>query len=296
MDAIRRWSGSPRAHALGTALSVGGWALGLSMWFIQTGGRFPTGIDLGAYLRGAHDFLAGNAVYVGHIGDATNFPYAPTWAVLFATLAWIPGPMLQAALTALDLAALRYVTGSWRATGWVLWCPLVMFEIVSGNIDLLIAAAMVMAWRGRSWPLALVGLAKIAPLLALPVREWRRAALVIAGCILVTLPWLHLWPEWFAYLLRQPALIPISLPIPWFVRLPFALALVATRRSWVVALGAVIAMPSMYLSTLLILLAPARLYLDRPSGTRAQTLDPEKGHAVPGIRTHRQPSVIGPVA
>ena len=43
---------------------------------------------------------------------------------------------------------------------------------------------------------------------------------------LITLPWLGLWVEWIEYLLRQPTMIRISLPLgPWWLRLPIALAL-----------------------------------------------------------------------
>jgi len=99
--------------------------------------------------------------------------------------------------------------------------------------------------------------------LALPPRTWRPAVATGAVLVAITLPWLFLWPQWVEYLLRQPALIPISLPIPWYLRLPVALLLIAiVRRPWAAALAVEIAMPSLYNSTLLILLAPLRLWLD----------------------------------
>ena len=261
------------------AASLLGWAIGLaSLWLIREGRLLEPGIDLGAYLRAGEDLLHGRSVYVGQIGDPTNFPYAPTWAVISA-LATIPPPeVVQVAMYALDLVAIRYVAGSWRAAGYVMAWPLTAFVMSAGNIDLLIAGAIVLAWRegvardgapvraeaiARVAPLVLMALAKLAPALALPPRRVSQALLVAVACFLVTLPWLHLWPEWVGYLVRQPAQIAISIPIPWFVRVPAALALIAlVRRPWAAALAVVVAMPSLYLSTSVILIAAIRLYLD----------------------------------
>lgn len=266
--------GTPAHHARGVTrprrlrdlilltLSVCGWGLGLAAWFHETGGAITTGVDLAAYLRAGRDLAAGLPVYTTPIGDSTAFAYAPPWAILFAALSVIPGALIQLAIVLLDLAALRYLTGSWRAVGYVIPIPMTIFLIDAGNIDLLIAAAIVMAWRGNSGPLAAFALAKIAPVLAVPRAHLRQAFIVAAVSVAITLPWLRLWPEWVAYLVSQPASIAISIPIPWFVRLPFALALLLVRRPWAAGLAAVLAMPSFYLSTLLILLAPLRLYLD----------------------------------
>jgi len=257
----------------------------------SVGGQwFRTGPDLDAYLRAGHDLLNGAPVYVGQIGEATNFPYAPPWAVIAAGLALLPPLLVQAAIIVLDLAAMRYVARSWRGVGWILLWPLTAFELSAGNIDLLIAAAIVLAWAGvarrdapgpgptpsgrlvdevrRVGPLVLVALAKLAPTLALPPARWRGAMVALAVCVLVTLPVLHLWPDWFAYLARQPSSIAISLPVgPWYLRLPVALVLAALgslvlRRPWLCALAMVVAMPSLYLSTTVILIAPIRLWLD----------------------------------
>jgi hypothetical protein len=90
--------------------------------------------------------------------------------------------------------------------------------------------------------------------------------LALAVAVLVTLPWIWLWPQWIDFLLHQPPLIAISFPIPWYVRLPFALGLLLMRRPWAAALAVVVAMPSLYNSSLLILLAPLVLYLDERAG------------------------------
>lgn len=269
----------------------------------SVGGQwFRTGPDLDAYLRAGHDLLNGAPVYVGQIGEATNFPYAPPWAVIAAGLALLPPLLVQAVIIVLDLVAMRYVAGSWRGAGLILLWPLTAFELSAGNIDLLIAAAIVLAWAGgaarpgapgrraaarlvdevrRVGPLVLVALAKLAPALALPPARWRGAVVALAVCVAVTLPVLHLWPDWFAYLARQPASIAISLPVgPWYLRLPVALVLavlgsVVLRRPWLSALAVVVAMPSLYLSTTVILIAPIRLWLDgRRDGAAARRVMP----------------------
>ncbi len=256
----------------------------------SVGGQwFRTGPDLDAYLRAGHDLLNGAPVYVGQIGEATNFPYAPPWAVIAAGLALLPPLLVQAVIVGLDLLAMRYVAGSWRGAGLILLWPLTAFELSAGNVDLLIAAAIVLAWSGhlagdpapgtgtmarvldqlrRVGLLVLVSLAKLAPALALPPARWRGALVALAVCAVVTLPVLYLWPDWFAYLARQPSSIAISLPVgPWYLRLPVALVLAALgsvvlRRPWLSALAVVVAMPSLYLSTTVILIAPIRLWLD----------------------------------
>ena len=281
----------------------------------SVGGQwFRTGPDLDAYLRAGHDLLNGAPVYVGQIGEATNFPYAPPWAVISAGMALLPPLLVQAGIIGLDLLAMRYIAGSWRVAGLILLWPLTAFELAAGNIDLLIAAAIVLAWSGdhalngpdsamsgtarlaaearRVGLLVLVSLAKLAPSLALPPARWRAALVALAVCVLVTLPVPHLWPDWFAYLARQPSSIAISLPVgPWYLRLPVALVLAALgsvvlRRPWLSALAVVVAMPSLYLSTTVILIAPIRLWLDgRRDRDATRPVAPTDAEAGPSLAT-----------
>lgn len=279
------------------ALSLVGWVFGAFAWWVISSGELRAGVDLQAYIRAGQDLLAGRPVYIGEVGGRLVFSYAPPWAVACAALAWIPGPILQLGVMVLDLVSLRYLVGSWQRIGLTSFFPITVFVIVAGNLELMIAAAIVLAWRaGRPEPLVAFALAKIAPALALPPRHWRPAVVALAVAVLITLPWLWLWREWVEYLLRQPALIAISIPIPWFYRLPFALALLLVRRPWAAALAAVVAIPTLYNSTLLILLAPIRLYLDERAG-RAPSTEPAKGVRAPpllsaAVTASARPSVL----
>jgi len=258
---------------IGVTLALGGWVFGAGvfLYLVARDGGLAVGIDLAAYLRAGDDLVAGAPVYIGQIGEPGVFSYAPPWAVLFGALAWVPDMVMQIGMMALGVLAIRYVAGSWLWAGLVFWYPVSVILLQAGNIEFLIAAAIVLAARGHAGPLAFTALAKIAPILAVPRAGWREAALVIGVALLVTLPWLHLWPEWIEYLLRQPATIYIHIGPPWYVRLPFALALLLVRRPWAPAVAVVVAMPSLWLGTLVILIAAIRLWIDGRRGTARKT-------------------------
>jgi hypothetical protein len=257
------------AHLVSVAFAAIGWlaGVGLTVYLLsqgQTGSTssFSLGIDMDAYLRAGDDLMAGDPVYIGEIGEAGVFSYAPPWAVLFGVLAWVPDPAMHVGLFALNMLAVRYVAGSWLWSGLVFLYPVSVMVMLSGNIEFLIAAAIVLAARGHAGPLALTAMAKIAPALAIPRNGWREAALFVGVAVIVTLPWLELWVDWIDYLLRQPSSIAIHIGPPWYLRLPFALALLFVRRPWASAVAVVVAMPSLWWGTLVILIAAIRLWFD----------------------------------
>lgn len=227
----------------------------------------PDGLTLadpGAYLRAGTALLHGGTVYVGLIGDSTAVSYAPPWIVLFAALTLLPPMLVQLLFVTGDFVALWYVAGSWRGVGYAMFWPWTVSSLLSGNIDLLIAAAIVVAWRrGTTWPLVFAAYAKVAPLLAIPLHSWRRSLIAVALLLAATLPWAWLWPQWVAYLLRQPVAVPAGIHIAWELRLPVALLLLAAvRRPWAAAVAVVIAMPSLYPPTSMVAFAAIRLWLD----------------------------------
>lgn len=219
--------------------------------------------DLLAYLRAGDALRAGAPIYTIDLPLSGAFLYSPVWAVVFGAISWLPGVLLYGVSIVINVACLRYVVGSWRGLGITLLWPFTAFALLSGNLDLIIAAALVAVWRGHIVPLALVATAKIAPALGLPWRSWRRFAVVSLLLFAATLPWWHLWPEWLLFLVRQPTSGEYLIAIPWWTRLPVALVLLALRRPWATALAAVVATPALYLTSSLLLLAPLRLWLDR---------------------------------
>jgi hypothetical protein len=249
---------------LAVTLALTGWVLGIGLFLRLTAdnGGLTVGGDLAAYLRAGDDLVAGRPVYVGQIGESGAFSYAPPWAVLFGMLSWVPDLIMQVAFMVLGVLSIRYVAGSWLWSGLIFLYPVSVMVLQAGNIEFLIAAAIVLAARGRAEPLTFMGLAKLSPILGLPPARWRQVSVVLAVSLLVTLPWLYLWPEWAEYLLRQPASIAIHIGPPWYVRLPFGLALLLLRRPWASALAVVVAMPSLWLGTLVILIATVRLWFD----------------------------------
>ena len=252
------------------ALALAGWAMGflvLGVLLTSTGGLI-IGTDLEAYLRAGDDLVAGQPVYVGEIGELDVFSYAPPWAVLFGALSWVPDVAMQIGIMVLGMLSIRYVAGSWLWAGLVFLYPVSVMVLLAGNIEWLIAAAAVFAAHGRAEALTFMALAKVAPIFGVRPSQWRQVLLVLALSLLVTLPWLHLWPEWVDYLLRQPSTIDIHIGPPWYWRLPFAFALLLLRRPWASALAIVVAMPSLWLGTLVILSAAVRLWFDGRSGAR----------------------------
>jgi len=188
-----------------------------------------------------------------------TFYYAPTWAVAFGLVSWLPPTLLHLSLATLALLSLRYMFGSWRRVGYVAWFPLVAFELAAGQVNLLVAAAIVAGIR-RDVPLAIAGVfAKMGPALALDPRDWRRALVWTGVGVALTLPWLSLWPDWVATLVgtaQEPTLGP-QLPVSYPVRLvAAAVLLVAIRRPWARALAGALAVPAFYWISLLLLLAP----------------------------------------
>ena len=260
---------------LGAAAVVGAGATVLAVRALFPNG-LTAGSDLGAYIHAGTAIREGGPVYTTGIATG-SFVYTPTWAVLFAPLSLLPGAILQASVMTLDVLVLRYVLGSWLAVGLIGLFPLTWYGLASGNVDILIAGAIVAAWKGSSVPLAVATFAKVSPVFALDVRRIREFTIACLVLVAITIPWFHLWFDYAEFLLVQPAFAGTVLPIPWYVRLPIALLLLVPRRPWTSALAAVVAIPLWFLYTSLILIAPLRLWLDERRGAA--------GRADPGPAT-----------
>jgi hypothetical protein len=254
----RRW-------AIIHGLLIGGLAYGL----LRTAAEVP-GFDAFAYWSVRLD-----DIYRGSVGDHGFFPYSPAAAVAAAGFQALPWPFFLVAWWLLLLGVLRWLTGSWRWFAYALMVPPVLMEIATGNIHLLLAAAVALGFRyPAAWSFVL--LTKVTPAVGLvwflARREWRSLAMAsgataaLAGASFLVLP--GAWLEWFDMLSgasRRPQVFPLldrvvaaGLLIFWGAR---------TNRRWTVAVGATIALPVLWGSAtaLLAALASAELRSAQPT-------------------------------
>jgi hypothetical protein len=254
------WPWARRHRTTTLALAFGGVAFVMLQLVIGTQmGLFPlpTGDEL-IWDRVGDGVRAGIPIYYRADPLTDSFWYAPPWAVAFAALSWLPIDLQHGVFTLVRIVSLRVIAGSWIGAGIACWFPLVAFELGGGNFNLLIAAGIVAAVRGQP-QLAVVGaLAKFGPALAIGPRDWRKAVPVLVIAFGITVPWLHLWPEWIAYL-TQNISSPLGPQVP--IALPFRLLaaaglLVLVRKRWARGLAAAVAIPAFYWGSVVVLIAP----------------------------------------
>jgi hypothetical protein len=171
----------------------------------------------------------------------------------------------------------------WMTRSWALaWCafPPVASELYHGNIDIVLAAALVAGFRApAAWVLLPItkittGINLLWPVLRRDVRAL--AAVAIAGALIVGASLLiqgaDLWRAWIDHLvvrMGRPeaggALIDISL----WLRLPFAVALMVwasrTSRRWLVPFAVALAMPLLWFHSLSVLVAIQPLWRSSPT-------------------------------
>ena len=193
------------------------------------------------------------------------YVYSPAFLQAISPLTQLPWHEFIGVWTAVLLLAVRFLTGPRL---FALGVVLAALELVGGNISLLLAVAMVVGFR---WPAAwaFVLLTKVTPGIGLlwfaARREWRSlgiafgatALVVAASAILMPGAWL----EWMALLVSLAGRDGTwaAVPIPFLVRLPFAVALVVwgarTDRRWTVPVAGMLALPALWYGGLTMLLA-----------------------------------------
>jgi hypothetical protein len=266
------------------AASIGGYAFTAALLVTGFGnGQWPfPGGDVVAYFEPAGTAVRnGTEVYVAS-PDFPGFRYGPPWAIAFAGLGLGGAALIHALILVLDVVALWVIAGgSPRRIGLLLWFPLISFELAAGQLNLLIAAALVLAQRGVVWPLAAVSLAKVWPVLAVRPSDLTRLLLAGIAIAVVTVPWLGLWPEWIGALVgTADAPHGPLIPIPLWLRLVLAGGLLVLRRPWSRALGASLASPNLYWGQLVVLVAPIALWFE---GRRLSSLEPHGPAAMPNL-------------
>jgi hypothetical protein len=174
--------------------------------------------------------------------------------------------------TALNCATLWFLLRRWALPS-LIFVPIAL-EIVSGNVNLLYAAAIVIGFR---WPgvWALMFLTKVTPgvgvLWFLVRREWRSLALALGvTAAIATISYVldaGQWGRWFE-LLRSDvsgAGNGSFTTVGWYLPIALAPRVVAatlvigyaawSNRRWLVPVGVVLAMPVVWVNTLAVLAA-----------------------------------------
>jgi hypothetical protein len=200
--------------------------------------------------------------------DQIAYPYSPAFLQVLQPIRILPWQIFMAIWAAILMAALVYMTGPRLILLGLAFFGLM--EIWGGNIEVLVALAVVLGFR---WPAAwsFILLTKITPgvgLLWFAVRrEWRSLAIVavataaIAAVSFVLMP--DAWHAWVQVLRNNAGKggsgTWAAVPIPFFARLPFAVALVIwgarTNRRWTVPVSAMLALPALWYGGLSIMVA-----------------------------------------
>jgi hypothetical protein len=230
--------------------------LGLSLFgLIALVGTFvpPHGFDLLAYWS-----IDLNDPYAGVVVEQGRFRYAPPIALLMAPLGVLPWEAVIVLWLGLQLAALWYIGREW-ALALIIFPP-VWLDMVYGNINIMIAAAIVAGFRHpAAWAFPL--LTKVTPgvgvLWYAGRREWRSLAIVgaVTGTLAlasVVILGTGIWVEWFDSLRASQAfpVPPDALNIPLIPRVALAAVLVviggARGWRWTVPVAATLAMPTLW--------------------------------------------------
>jgi hypothetical protein len=210
-----------------------------------------------------------DAATTGRIGA---YLYAPAFAQLLAPLVWLPLAVFTALWTALNGVTLWGLLRR-LALPSLLFLP-IAFEMISGNVHLLYAAAIVIGFR---WPgaWALMVLTKLTPgvgiLWFLVRREWRSLVIAIGATATIAAVSYVLdpshWARWVD-LLRADATgagaasfetVGWYVPVPLLPRLVAAVVVVVyaawTDRRWLVPVAVALAMPVLWANSLAVLAA-----------------------------------------
>lgn len=254
---------------LGVILAVTYW------WYLTTTGGGP--VDVRWYWEADPTNLYPNP----GLGEKNGYNYSPAFEFVVGWWRWLPFEVFTAIWRAILLALLVWMAGPF--TIFVLLLVPVASEINAGNIQIMLAAAVVVGFRyPAAWSFVL--LTKATPGIGLLwfalQRRWRSLAIAtgvtfaVAGVSYLIDP-----VRWGGYLTLMtgnpaPSVAPYYLPL--WVRLGPAVAFVAfgglTGRRWPVVVGSTLALPvfyiispSMLVGTLPFLRTALGAWLDRRS-------------------------------
>jgi hypothetical protein len=264
----------------GDALIITAWVA--MAWAWQTMVRGDFFYDARAYW--SVDYA--NLYDLSLVGRRATYLYSPAFAQLIWPLTLLPWVVFAAIWSALNFAALIWMAGPVLAAV-LLFFPFspVTDEITTGNIHLLIGAAIVIGLR-RPPALAFPLLTKVTPGVAVlwlaAANKWRAFAIAIGATLAICAVSFAISPDaWFDWmrLLTVSSGVPVPseasvIPGPlWLRTLLAAVVVVAGGKMqwrWTVPVAAVIALPVVWSSGLSVLVALVPLYRDRFRAWRDQ--------------------------
>jgi hypothetical protein len=292
MARVRAWLTPWRRQAIVRGLVIAGL---LYFPFVYLNEPYP-GFDASAYW-GVN--LAN--LYTQAVGDPGLFPYSPAAAQIAQFFHLVPWPVFLGAWWVMLLAVLAWLASRATVSGrptmaatarglliLLAFLP-IQLELVTGNVHLLMAAAIVIGFR---WPAAwaFVLLTKLTPGIGLLWfalrREWRRLAIALAttaaivGVSYVAAP--DLWARWFDFLRSSAGSGQYGFPL--WMRLPLSIGLIVwgARRDarWVLPAAAMLALPVMWVASVSMLAGCWALWAPRSAPAADQS-------ATAGQRTHQ---------
>jgi hypothetical protein len=268
---------SPALRAAGDGAIVAGLLFAGYLFVVVAPAAGTFGFDAFAYWA-----LRLSDPYARTAGALGAFTYSPVIARLFAPFGMLAFWQFMLLWDGLLVGTAVWLgLGSARSVLAIFAFPAVAVELYHGNVHLLIAAAI---WLGFQYPAAwsFVLLTKVTPGIGLAWfavrREWRSLAIALGvTAVLVVISFAidsRLWESWVRDSLgataEGAALNQFSVPVPLWLRVPAALALVSwgglTDRRWTVPVAATLALPILWPSGFAVLAALWPIWREQTSG------------------------------
>lgn len=216
----------------------------------------------------------------GNPGQLGAFRYSPAIAQALALLNWLPWGAFFWLWLGILLAALAWLGREWTLV--LLVAPFVVLDIYMGNIEVLLAAAIVVGVRHpATWSFVL--LTKITPGIGLlwfvVRREWRNLAIALgATSAMVGVSFLiapGLWLDWPRALMTVDSgeYVPILIPLRFLVACLLIVWGARTDRPWTLVVAGTLALAWLDLKTMSLLVGLAAFVPSTRGAPATATLD-----------------------
>lgn len=214
------------------------------------------GIDTRAYWRVdlAHPYATSS------VGGISSFLYSPAFAQAVAPFGALPFNLFYGLWLAVSLAILWWLVRPWPWVLPILSLPII-YELCVGNVNFLIAGAIVLGFRAPSlWALPVLTKVSlgIGGLWFVVRREWRAVAVAAVTVVaIVAVSYLlspSAWMDWIAFLSSSRGEND-QLPLRFVTAIVLVVFGALTGRRWLVPVAVWIAQPNVILNSWVILLA-----------------------------------------